>query len=171
MDARKIADIEKGKSIPGKAVLKYLTSYAHHFDINRHIRFSTKVVEAEFIGESRTDVLGLADEKNEGKSQWKLTIESNGERRTVFTEKLICATGLTSKPYLPKFDGQEAFDKPIFHHRDLQIQGLPLMETAKNVTVYGATKGGWDTVYLYASKGIKVDWVIRDSGTGPVWMC
>lgn len=171
MDTGKFADVEKGKTVPGKAVLEYLTQYAHHFDIYRRIRFGTRVVEAEFIGGSGSDGGGLVDEKGLGKLQWKLTIDANGEKRTVCTEKLICATGLTSEAFVPKFDGQETFDKPLFHHRDLKIQSSPVIETAKNVTVYGGTKSAWDAVYLFAAKGVQVDWVIRDSGSGPIWMC
>ncbi|KAK7222831.1 hypothetical protein V2G26_010834 [Clonostachys chloroleuca] len=36
--------------------------------------------------------------------------------------------------------------------------------------VYGGAKSAWDGVYAYASSGVSVDWVIRDSGKGPTWM-
>ncbi|KAF5613189.1 dimethylaniline monooxygenase [Fusarium subglutinans] len=64
--------------------------------------------------------------------------------------------------------GQEDFGVPIFHAKDLRNHE-DTYETAKSVTVFGGTKSAWDMVYLYATKGIRVDWVIRESGHGPAW--
>ena len=41
---------------------------------------------------------------------------------------------------------------------------------AKSVTIVGASKTGYDAVQLMASRGKQVNWVIRESGGGGVWM-
>ncbi|KAK5223530.1 hypothetical protein LTR96_008660 [Exophiala xenobiotica] len=41
---------------------------------------------------------------------------------------------------------------------------------AQVVTVVGASKTGYDAVHLFASQGKKVDWIVRESGGGGVWM-
>ncbi|KAK1775968.1 hypothetical protein QBC45DRAFT_420875 [Copromyces sp. CBS 386.78] len=82
---------------------------------------------------------------------------------------MVLATGLTSEAFLPDFKGQEEFGAPLFHGKELKKYEGTLV-SAKVVTVLGGTKSAWDAVYAYASKGVKVDWVIRESGHGPAWM-
>ncbi|KAF5620549.1 dimethylaniline monooxygenase [Fusarium sp. NRRL 52700] len=82
--------------------------------------------------------------------------------------RLVLATGLSSEPFLPIFEGQEDFGAPIFHAKDLRNHE-DTYGTAKSLTVFGGTKSAWDMVYLYATKGIRVNWVIRESGHGPAW--
>jgi hypothetical protein len=56
----------------------------------------------------------------------------------------------------------------MFHGKDLASHTNLLK--ANHVTVYGGTKTAWDAVYAYATAGVEVDWVIRESGHGPAWM-
>lgn len=147
--------VKPGEHIPGAVLHKYLNNYANHFGIASNFRGNTKVVSAEAIEEGG----------------WTLTLLT-GEAQTQSTliaKKLIVSAGLTSEPFLPHFEGQETFGKPLFHSRDFKAHSDTL-NTAKSVTIFGGTKSAWDMVYAYASKGIKVDWVIRSSGHGPAWM-
>lgn len=131
-------EAEKGRYVEGHVVLQYLKLYADKFDVTRRIRFNTKVVTAERVGDG-----------------WALTTEAGA---TINCQKLIVATGLTSMPFLPSIPGVESLGAPVFHTKQFH-SGLPeLKKNAKRVTVLGGNKSAYDAVYLLASAGIKVDW-------------
>ena len=144
--------VKPGEHIPGTVIHQYLVDYATKFGIVSHFRASTKVVSAE------------ANEDG----GWTLTLLTGDSPSTLVAKKLIVATGLTSEPFLPHFAGQESFGKPLFHGRDFK-QHAATLDTATSVAVFGGTKSAWDMVYAYASKGIKVNWIIRSTGHGPIW--
>ncbi|KAF5688209.1 dimethylaniline monooxygenase [Fusarium denticulatum] len=146
--------VKPGQHIPGQIVHRYLETYARHFDIYDKIRFEHRVETAEH-------------QENGG---WVLTVRDIkvGDNIKIKARRLVLATGLTSEPFLPIFQGQEDFGAPIFHAKELRNHE-DTYETAKSVTVFGGTKSAWDMVYLYATKGIRVNWVIRESGHGPSW--
>ncbi|KAI0100794.1 hypothetical protein GGR51DRAFT_345255 [Nemania sp. FL0031] len=150
-------DVKVGKHMSGQAINTYLKAYAVESGISDLIRLNTKVVSAEH-----------QETKDGG---WVLTLDtpSPGAAKKVFAKRLILATGLTSEPFLPHFQGQEVFGGRIFHGKDFQ-QNSDTLKTAKAATVFGATKFAWDAVYAYATAGVKVNWVIRSSGHGPCWM-
>ncbi|KAK4671633.1 hypothetical protein QC764_607570 [Podospora pseudoanserina] len=147
--------VKPGDHIPGVVVHEYLKAYAEKFGIADKIRFRHKVVTAEH-----------QDGLDGG---WTLTVEHDDETSRIFAKKLIVATGLTSEPFLPHIDGQEEFSAPLFHGADF-LQHVDTLETTHKVTVFGGSKSAWDAVYAYGKKGIHVDWVIRESGHGAVWM-
>lgn len=136
--------VKTGEHIPGEVIHKYLEAYTKKFDIADSIRFNTKVLSAEH-------------QDTEG-GGWILAVGSTNNK--VFTQKLIIATGLTSEPFLPHFEGQESFGGPIFHSKHFR-QHRDTLQTAKSATVFGATKFGWDAAYAYATAGVQVHWVIR----------
>lgn len=140
--------VKAGEHIPGEVINTYLKAYATNFGIDSRIRLNTKVVTAEH--------------QDTAEGGWILTIAAGpGATETkVFARRLIVATGLTSEPFLPHFAGQETFGGRIFHSKQFK-QNKDTLQTAKSVTVFGATKFGWDAVYAYATAGVKVDWVIR----------
>lgn len=144
-------DVKPGKHITGDVINTYLKAYAEHFKINHLIHLNTKIVTAEH---QNTDAGG-----------WILTLAHTDDKiqegmGKVFAKRLILATGLTSEPFLPRFDGQDVFGGRVFHGKHFH-QHRDTLKTAKAVTVFGATKFGWDAVYAYATAGVKVNWVIR----------
>ncbi|KAK2736195.1 hypothetical protein FQN57_000869 [Myotisia sp. PD_48] len=147
-----------GKHIPGEIVHKYLQEYTKEFGLADKIRLNSKVVSAEYTPEKH----------------WILMVkhQEDGSITTqkIRTEKLIMATGLTSQPFMPDFEGQGNFGAPLFHFRDFSANEKTIKAQGTPVTVLGGTKSAWDAVYSCASSGICVDWVIRESGHGPVWM-
>jgi cation diffusion facilitator CzcD-associated flavoprotein CzcO len=151
-------DVKHGEHILGQSVYDYLHAYARHFGIYQAIRFNTKVLSAEQLDGG----------------QWLLSIvDTNSTKNAtaiIHTKKLVVATGLTSDAFVPTFAGRANFQAPIFHVKELLERSETLLKTAQNVTILGGTKSAWDAAYAYASAGIKVDWVIRESGHGPVWM-
>ncbi|KAK7702110.1 hypothetical protein SLS57_011494 [Botryosphaeria dothidea] len=68
-----------------------------------------------------------------------------------------------------KFEGSDSFNAPLFHTKDF-FKNEEVLETSETVAVYGGAKSGWDAVYAYATSGVKVDWIMRESGRGPCWM-
>lgn len=150
--------VKPREHIPGRVVHEYLKKVAEKFDIANKILYSTRAISAEH--------------KDSG--GWVVTTVkaddglSSSEKR-YSARKLVVASGLTSEPFLPHFDGEDSFGKPIFHGKDF-AKHADTTATAQKVTIFGGTKTGWDTVYAYAMKGVHVDWVIRASGHGPSWM-
>jgi cation diffusion facilitator CzcD-associated flavoprotein CzcO len=135
-----------GEYIPGEVVHRYLNMYAQHFGIYNKMRFEHKVETAE----------------HQEDGGWILTVKDAKAGKVVMIKarKLVLATGVTSEPFLPHFEGQEGFGVPLFHGKDL-LRHEDTYKTAKSVTVFGGTKLAWDVIYNYATKGIQVDWVIR----------
>jgi cation diffusion facilitator CzcD-associated flavoprotein CzcO len=149
--------VKPGEHIPGHVVHRYLTNYAETFGIYNKIQFNTKVESAEHK-ESGGWVLTVSRD----------TADGNTQHSRISTSKLIVATGLTSEAFIPKFEGSEEFETPLFHSKQF-LKYADSLDTTKSVCVFGGTKSAWDVVYQYATRGVKVDWVIRESGHGPTW--
>ncbi|KAF2685481.1 FAD/NAD(P)-binding domain-containing protein [Lentithecium fluviatile CBS 122367] len=143
--------------IPGEHVNEYLCNYAQKFDLLKHMRFSC-IVQAAV---------------DDGDLGWTLNVvqrkASTATPTIVKAGKLIMATGLTSQPFLPKLNGKESFGAPIYHTSEFAKAENGLGPYKKVVLLSGA-KFSWDIACAYASAGIQVDWVIRESGHGPCWM-
>jgi cation diffusion facilitator CzcD-associated flavoprotein CzcO len=145
----KTFEVKPGQYIPGEATNAYLKAYVDKFNLGSSIRLQTKVTVAE-----HQDTL---------RGGWILTIvNQEGQESKVFAKRLIVATGLTSQPFMPHFDGQEDFGGKVFHSKYFQ-QNQDTIKNSKSVTVFGATKFGWDSAYTYAKAGVEVNWVIRCS--------
>jgi cation diffusion facilitator CzcD-associated flavoprotein CzcO len=138
--------VRPGEHMPGEVMYRYLTKYAEKFDIIDKIRCRTAVLTAEH--------------QDRAEGGWMLTVRNGDSEHQLFARKLVMAAGLTSEPFLPRIQGQEEFGAPIFHSRDF-VKYADTVGTAKTMTVFGATKSAWDVVYAYASRGVKVNWVIR----------
>jgi cation diffusion facilitator CzcD-associated flavoprotein CzcO len=136
--------VKQGEHIPGIVIHRYLADYAEKFGVADKIRFKHHVVSAE----------------HQESGGWVLSVESEGRESTIFARKLVVATGLTSEPWLPDFEGQKSFGAPVFHTKDFP-QHADTLSYAVSVTVFGGAKSAWDMVYAYGTKGIKVNWVIR----------
>ncbi|CAI7660048.1 unnamed protein product [Penicillium bialowiezense] len=172
--------VKPGQHISGRAMHEYLKAYAVHFGIHDKIQLNCKVESVEYC--ERDDKGG-----KEWLIQWRNTTEPGREKScTIRARKLILATGLTSQPRIPTFSGQQSFGTPIFHAKDFALYqdtifGKPsndktgvqregVHDDHRPITVLGGSKSAWDTVYACASKGLRVNWVIRASGTGPTWV-
>ncbi|RAH48846.1 flavin-binding monooxygenase-like protein [Aspergillus brunneoviolaceus CBS 621.78] len=168
--------VAPGEHLPGAVIQKYLTDFAEHFHLTPHIHLRRRVRTIQ----------------HEPDTTWTLTVDhldpetpdAITETSTLHTSKLILATGITSQPYLPDFPGQEQFTPPLFHIKDLrhyqdQIFAPPPpaisppedTNTNESIVIFGGTKSAWDAVYAAATTTpYQVDWIIRSTGHGPVWM-
>ncbi|KAI0388996.1 hypothetical protein F5Y17DRAFT_470033 [Xylariaceae sp. FL0594] len=151
-------DVRVGEHISGYAINAYLKAYAESFGIAERIRLRTVVLSAEHL-----------DTEEGG---WLLTVKTVGTDThvRVFARKLIVAPGILSEPFIPTFVGQDTFGGLIVHSRDFPQVARKGVDGVKCVTVLGSGKSAWDAVYHYATAGVKVNWVIRSTGHGPIWM-
>lgn len=156
--------VKPGQHIPGRVCHEYLSAYVKNHGISDKIRYSSKVVSAEHNKESGGWLLSVCKLDGNGSLGAHGPVEYQ-----VVTRKLVVATGLTSEPFRPGFDGEDTYSGKLFHIKDFP-KFTETLNTARRVTVFGGTKSGWDAVYAYATRGIQVDWVIRSSGHGPSWM-
>ena len=134
--------------IPGTTVHDYLVDFANDYDLTRRTLLKTNV-----SGVTR----GL-----EGRG-WTLEV-SGGHNITC--EKLIYATGPTSNAIV-LFWPQEGFETPIIHSQQLGVHLDHIYNNVQRATVVGAAKSSYDTVFMLLKAGKKVDWIMRDSPSGP----
>ncbi|KAK7562383.1 hypothetical protein IWX91DRAFT_271063 [Phyllosticta citricarpa] len=152
--------VELGKHIPGDAVRRYLEDYANHFDLARRCRFNSKLEEAEDLQEDG----------------WLLRVavgpaDASKETRLIHAAKMTVCIGVTSEPKLPTFPGQENYTGDLFHSRDFgPKRHLLNPEKTKSVAVFAGNKSAYDVVWAFANAGIKVQWILRESGHGACWM-
>ncbi|KAJ4340952.1 hypothetical protein N0V95_007354 [Ascochyta clinopodiicola] len=143
--------------IPGEHVNEYLCDFAKRFDLLKFVRFNTSVQKAV----------------DNGLAGWILTVAGSsnheGTKMAIKTTKLIVATGLTSEPFMPTLRGRGSFDAPIYHTSEF-ARAEDGLGSFKKVVLLSGAKFSWDIACAYASAGVAVEWVIRESGHGPCWM-
>lgn len=140
--------VKPGEHIPGAVLHRYLTDFAKKFGIYSRIRFGNRVEHVEKTS-----------------SGWAVHASS-----TYRTRKVIVASGLTSNPNMPKYNGEESYHGSFFHAKDFCRNG-DTVNTAKSVVVIGGAKSAYDIAYAYADAGVKhVHIVVRPDGAGPVWI-
>ena len=145
-----------GEHIPGELVHNYLVSYALKWDVLRRVRFNTTITEIQ-----------------KDQSVWRVSIIDADTSTTsiVKAQKLIISTGLTNQPYRPQLPGAEDFGAQVLHTADLGREMAWMTDAnVHTVTVLGGGKSAYDAVYMAASAGKQVEWLIRRSGKGPSWI-
>jgi len=90
----------------------YLERIADEFDVRRHIRFGTEVVEARF---------------DEPSQRWEVDVRRDGALETVRADVVISAAGIFNPPVVPPIPGLDTFEGPCFHTArwpdDLELAG------------------------------------------------
>ncbi|EXJ71260.1 uncharacterized protein A1O5_05066 [Cladophialophora psammophila CBS 110553] len=152
---RSALGISTGEHIPGPKLHQYLQDFAAEFDLTRRTKLNAKVEVVERLSPD----------------EWKVSYrDASDSVESVFAKKLIIATGLTNNPFIPQFPGQDTFETPVFHVRHLKDHADQLLKSAKNIILLGGSKSSYDAAYAFASQGVTVDWIIRESGHGANWM-
>ncbi|KAF4627390.1 hypothetical protein G7Y89_g10764 [Cudoniella acicularis] len=151
--------VTKRGLLSGEALSAYVCKYAEHFDLTRRVRLETRVLRA-INSDLNAEEIWVLQIRNVGNAE--------GEVESITCTKLIIATGQASQPHTPTFLGVEKFKKPIIHAASLAEASMSLLlqPTIKHVTVLGGSKSAHDAVYLCATTGKKVTWVIRKNGRG-----
>jgi cation diffusion facilitator CzcD-associated flavoprotein CzcO len=142
--------------IPGDVIHRYLNAYVDHFGFRDRIRLGATVESAELRDNDSWLV------------RYEIAAQSNGkaQQQTLVAKKLVLATGTTSTPNMPTFSGSDKFGGDIFHSMELGNRTGDL-EAAENILVVGGSKSAADAVYMNASKGKHVNWIIRGKLTSP----
>jgi cation diffusion facilitator CzcD-associated flavoprotein CzcO len=176
MDLEKYG-LKPGQHIPGTTMHRYLVDYAVHHSLTKHIRLNTDVDEIEKLADGRWRVHARCkaesrvDEK--GQPVTDLTDGAVSEQECSYVcDKIVCSTGLSSTPNPVRIPGMESFEVPILSASDLTTRSDTLVSDPNigTVTVIGGSKTAYDSVATLAAAGKKVNWVIRKSGMGPLWM-
>ncbi|NMN93751.1 flavin-containing monooxygenase [Antrihabitans stalactiti] len=94
---------------PQPEILQYLRDTATKYDVRRHIRFNTEVVEAAF---------------DEGAGSWHITLADGS---THDADVLVAATGQLNRPAYPRIPGMDTFAGELFHsarwNHDYDLRG------------------------------------------------
>lgn len=85
---------------PASEVQKYIEQAAQDHDLIPHISLNTKLSAAEW---------------DEGRGQWRLTLEGATGAQEKRTSAIISAAGLFNRPNKPDIAGLESFEGPWFH--------------------------------------------------------
>lgn len=134
----------------GPAILEYLNRIVDERDIRRNIRFESKVVSADFDGET---------------AHWVVTLEgSDGQRSRVTAGWMYLGSGYYDydKPYEAQFEGREDFKGEIIHP---QFWPENLDYTGKRVVVIGSGATAVTIVPSMADKAAHVTMLQRT----PTW--
>ncbi|KAH7229924.1 putative dimethylaniline monooxygenase [Fusarium oxysporum] len=151
--SKDIYGVEENDHIPGKTLHKYLTDYARKHGVLERTQFNSTVSQVEQTSEDG----------------WKLTVASPQGERQIGAKRIVVATGLTSTPNMPYFEGSESFGKPLFHAKEFcsradEVKGV------KNAIVVGGAKSAYDVAYAMVDAGAQVDLIVKPETNGPVWI-
>lgn len=141
--------VNRNAYVPALKIHAYMNEYAEEFGVKQRIRFNTSVSRIA---------------RNEDLKRWDVWIGDGSELMTC--DRLIVATGLTSKPVIPNVASQKSTSK-VFHTKELGTHHDHVTSPAvKNVTVYGAGKSAIDAIYSLVTNGKHVNWVVRKGSGG-----
>lgn len=113
----------------GKEVHKYIKAYTAHFDLNQHIKLRCKVMQVRPYEQNRWQVL-FHDLKRDKFFQ-------------VHVDFVVVSNGLYSHPYVPLYEGAEAFVGTQMHAKDFTSQSII---KSRNVLIVGSGKTALDCV-------------------------
>jgi dimethylaniline monooxygenase (N-oxide forming) len=139
-----------------KYTMQYLEDYAERMSHN-----GVTLKERIIFGMNVESV-----EKIEG--LWRvICFDSEKNKTTFMTQKMIIASGQHSEPNIPQINGQEEFNAPIVHSAAFGTSNILSVPNANRFTIVGAGKSAADMLYETIKAGKQVTWIISESGTGP----
>ncbi|XP_047322442.1 probable flavin-containing monooxygenase 1 [Impatiens glandulifera] len=135
-------------------VLHYIQSYAHHFDLESHIRFNTKVVTLTYNQqqqEEQTPSWSHPSSSSKGKGKWNLTLLHHQEPKVFQADfVIVCVGRFGGVPNIPKFpSGRDpnVFQGKVIHSMDYASMDYPDAKQflrGKKITVVGFQKSALD---------------------------
>ncbi|KAJ0014374.1 hypothetical protein Pint_19767 [Pistacia integerrima] len=139
-------------------VLDYIKSYAHHFDLLKHIKFNTKVVGIEYEGGSDEEIGSWSSWNGSGtpfssQGKWKVVAEDIQSHSTEVYQVdfvILCLGRFSDVPNMPEFPpnkGPEAFHGKVIHSMEyvaMDYKSAAEFVKGKRVTVVGFQKNALD---------------------------
>ncbi|KAI3393102.1 hypothetical protein diail_4731 [Diaporthe ilicicola] len=140
-----------------KTIHTYLCEFAQDFGLTRRARLQCSVQNLQRL-------------PGASKGGWTLDV-TGAHPGTLQCDKLIWAAGAISEPVVPRYPRAATFSAPVIHSGDTgRHLGVIDHDKTRRVTVVGGGKSAFDTAFLLLKAGKRVDWVIRDGGSGPLSM-
>ncbi|KAI4297854.1 hypothetical protein L6164_037717 [Bauhinia variegata] len=152
-------------------VLDYITSYAHHFHLLRHIKFNTKVEQIHYEGSSEEEMRAWhlwngTGEPFTSKGKWRLSLKNTLNHELTQEYKvdflILCVGRFNGVPNIPEFGpkkGPEMFKGKVIHSMDyasMDNQTALDFVKGKRVTVVGFQKSALDiTMECSAVNGVE----------------
>lgn len=161
--------VKPGEHVPGEQMHQYLKDYAKQHGLLDRMSLNTRVSTIERL-------------RDQDGAAWHVSCLSRKYKKgtpglydvetSVKARKLILATGVTDEPDQPRMPGGTEFGGPIVHSARLGREATRLLQDSsiKRVAVLGGGKSAYDAVYMFASRGKEVEWIIRRSGRGTNWV-
>ncbi|KAF3883852.1 MULTISPECIES: flavin-containing monooxygenase [Nostocales] len=125
-------------------IVHYLTEYAHHFQVDSHIRFIEEV-------QSVTKIY------NQNQKDYNWQVQTT--KILLHCKVLVICTGLTNEPVIPNFCGQEDFSGKIIHSSAYK-NGIPY-QNQKVLVVGSGNSAAEIALDLYEHGAAAVDMLIR----------
>jgi putative flavoprotein involved in K+ transport len=116
----------------------------------------TRVMEIDYWGS--TDAISAT--YDEGLGEWEVTLDCEGEAVRLYPRQLVLATGMSGKPNLPSFPGQDLFAGE--QHHSSEHPG-PDDYADKRVVVIGSNNSAFDICAALYEVGADVTMVQRSS--------
>ncbi|VAI20840.1 unnamed protein product [Triticum turgidum subsp. durum] len=144
-------------------VVDYLAAYARRFGVDGCVRFRSRVVAAEYVGDEPEDApdrwerwAGNGEAFGDSTGAWRLTVRCRGESETEpetqevheFDFLILCIGMFSGVPNIPSaFPGPEAFRGPVLHSMELSDMAhadAAALVTGKRVAVVGSSKSAFE---------------------------
>ncbi|XVF34511.1 hypothetical protein REPUB_Repub18cG0064900 [Reevesia pubescens] len=146
-------------------VKEYLQSYSRHFGISSYIKFNSKVLNIDYIGESYEEIeswnlWGGTGKPFGSKGQWHIRVQ-DVKSCTIEVYKaefvILCIgqfSGLANIPNLPPNQDPQVFNGKVMHSMDYAAMNSSSAEELvknKRVTIIGSGKSAMDLAALCAN--------------------
>lgn len=120
------------------------------------LEFYTRVMEVPYW--SKTTCLSASFDESE--QRWTVEVDRDGERLTLRPTQLVLATGMSGKPNVPSFPGQDEFRGD--QHHSSHHPG-PDQYVGKRAVVIGSNNSAHDICKALFENGVEVTMVQRSS--------
>ncbi|KAL2327389.1 hypothetical protein Fmac_020816 [Flemingia macrophylla] len=141
-----------------KQVLDYLTSYAQHFGLIPYIRFNSKVIDIDYVGESCEEMepwelWGGTGKPFCSKGIWNISVQDTKNLSIEVQEAefvILCIGKYSGFPNIPEFppgQGPEVFNGRVMHSMDysnLDNESAAELIKGKRVAIIGSQKSALD---------------------------